>query len=93
MFKRWIEIPEHRSCLLTGPRRCGKTTLLKLRYPGLPYATLDDLDFLAWAKQDPKQFTVRKERPVKRFLFYPGEEYQTVDGVRMIPIAALYRGG
>jgi predicted AAA+ superfamily ATPase len=54
MFERWINIPSLRSCLITGSRRSGKTTLLKHRYPELPYATLDDLDYLDWAKQDPK---------------------------------------
>jgi len=54
MFKRWIERPSRRSCLIIGSRRSGKTTLLKQRYPELPYVTLDDLDYLDWAKRDPK---------------------------------------
>ena len=54
MFERWLEIPSHRSCLIVGSRRSGKTTLLKHRYPEWPYATLDDLDYLDWAKRDPK---------------------------------------
>jgi hypothetical protein len=54
MFKRWIKIPSRRSCLIIGPRRSGKTTLLKHRCPDWPYATLDDLDYLDWAKRDPK---------------------------------------
>jgi predicted AAA+ superfamily ATPase len=57
MFRRWLEIPEKRSCLIIGPRRCGKTTLLRTRYPDLKYVTLDDLDLLEWAKRDPKGFT------------------------------------
>lgn len=56
MFKRWLDIPQNKSCLIIGPRRSGKTVLLKNRYPELPYATLDDLDFLDWAKRDPKGF-------------------------------------
>jgi len=56
MFKRWLKVTEQKSCLIIGPRRSGKTTLLKQQYPGLPYATLDDLDFLQWAKGDPKGF-------------------------------------
>ena len=56
MFTRWLEIPAKKSCLIIGPRRSGKTTMLKHRYPELPYATLDDLDFLAMAKRDPKGF-------------------------------------
>jgi predicted AAA+ superfamily ATPase len=54
MFQRWIAIPSHRSCLIIGSRRSGKTTLLKHLYPEWPYATLDDLDYLDWAKRDPK---------------------------------------
>ena len=54
MFQRWLEISSRRSCLIIGSRRSGKTTLLRHRYPELPYATLDDLDYLDWAKRDPK---------------------------------------
>ena len=56
MFKRWIDIGAHKSCLLVGPRRSGKTTLLKQRFRKWSYATLDDLDHLEWAKRDPKGF-------------------------------------
>ncbi|HKL00922.1 MAG TPA: AAA family ATPase [Desulfotignum sp.] len=42
--------------MIIGPRRSGKTTLLKQRHSAIPYATLDDLDLLDWAKQDPKGF-------------------------------------
>jgi len=56
MFNRWISLPAEKSCLIIGPRRSGKTTLLKQRHSAIPYATLDDLDLLDWAKQDPKGF-------------------------------------
>ena len=56
MLERWREIPYRKSCLMIGSRRSGKTTLLKHRYPEWPYATLDDLDHLDWAKRDPKGF-------------------------------------
>ena len=56
MIERWLEIPPDKSCLIIGPRRSGKTILLRHRYPELPYATLDDLDHLDWAKRDPKGF-------------------------------------
>jgi hypothetical protein len=56
MFTRWIDLPTKKSVLLLGPRRSGKTTLLKRRFPGYAYATLDDLDNLDWARRDPKGF-------------------------------------
>lgn len=56
MFERWLDIPPEKSCLIVGPRRTGKTTLLKHRYSQWPYVTLDDLDHLDWAKRDPKGF-------------------------------------
>jgi len=59
MFNRWLEFPKDKSCLIIGPRRSGKTTLLKQRHPDWPYVTLDDLDHLDWAKKDPKGFIER----------------------------------
>lgn len=56
MFSRWLSISADRSCLLVGPRRSGKTTLLKQQCPELEYRTLDDLDYLDWAEKDPKGF-------------------------------------
>jgi len=56
MFERWLNILQDKSCLVLGPRRCGKTTLLRYRYPDLKYITLDDLDLLDWARRDPKGF-------------------------------------
>lgn len=44
------------SSLLLGPRRAGKTSLLKMRFPDLPYRTLDDYDYLDLARRDPKGF-------------------------------------
>ena len=54
MFKRWLELSQKKSVLLIGPRRAGKTTLLKTQFPGFHYATLDDYDLLNWANKDPK---------------------------------------
>ena len=56
MFKRWMQIDGQKSCLILGPRRAGKTTLVKQLFPDWSYATLDDLDYLDWAKRDPKGF-------------------------------------
>jgi uncharacterized protein len=54
VFKRWLDIPKGKSLLLLGPRRAGKTTLLRTLYPELKYISLDDIDYLSWAKRDPK---------------------------------------
>ncbi len=54
MFERWIEINKKKSGLIIGPRRSGKTTLLKMRFPNYNYITLDNLDYLDWASRDPK---------------------------------------
>jgi len=58
MFTRWISVDDTKSSLIIGPRRSGKTTLLKTRFPDYTYATLDDLDYLDWAKKDPKGFII-----------------------------------
>ena len=39
-----------------------------------------------------KQFTDRLNRPVQRYLFYMGDEYRTIDNIRLVPIGALFRG-
>lgn len=44
---------------LTGPRQSGKTTLARAVFPGLPYVSLEDLDQLAFAQQDPRGFLAR----------------------------------
>jgi predicted AAA+ superfamily ATPase len=54
MFERWLEINTKKSGLIIGPRRCGKTTLLKKRFPEYNYITLDNLDYLNWAGRDAK---------------------------------------
>jgi hypothetical protein len=55
VFERWAEL-RRGNVLLIGPRRSGKTTLLRQRYPAHRYATLDDFDALIWARRDPKGF-------------------------------------
>lgn len=54
MFERWITLKDKKSSLIIGPRRCGKTTLLKMRFPEYNYITLDNLDYLNWASRDAK---------------------------------------
>lgn len=56
MFERWLPINFKltSSILILGPRRSGKTTLLRNRFPDFHYCTLDDLDALSWAEKDPK---------------------------------------
>lgn len=54
MFERWIEINKKKSSLIIGPRRSGKTTLLKMLFPDYSYITLDNLDYLNWARLDAK---------------------------------------
>jgi predicted AAA+ superfamily ATPase len=56
MIPRWIEFSAESSSLVFGPRRAGKTTLLKMRYPDVAYRTLDDYDYLDLARKDPKRF-------------------------------------
>lgn len=54
MFDRWIKLKTNKCGLIIGPRRCGKTTLLKMRFPDYNYVTLDNLDYLNWAGKDAK---------------------------------------
>jgi predicted AAA+ superfamily ATPase len=54
MFERLIKIKNKKSGLIIGPRRSGKTTLLKMRFPEYNYITLDNLDYLNWAGRDAK---------------------------------------
>ncbi len=54
MFSRWVQPSEASSALVIGPRRAGKTTLLRSLFPAAPYLTLDDYDVLKAARDDPK---------------------------------------
>ncbi|MEZ4742823.1 MAG: ATP-binding protein [Bdellovibrionota bacterium] len=62
MFERWIKLPKKNSCLLTGPRRAGKTTLLKFLFPDFKYITLDDFDYLELAESDPKRLALLSKK-------------------------------
>lgn len=50
--------------LLTGPRRAGKTTLLRRLFPSASYVLLEDPDVLARAKADPRGFLDELALPV-----------------------------
>jgi predicted AAA+ superfamily ATPase len=50
--------------LLTGPRRSGKTTLLRRVFPKADYRLLEDPDELARVRTDPRGFVASLRRPV-----------------------------
>ena len=47
---------------LTGPRQSGKTTLARATFADKDYVSLEDLDELAFAQQDPRGFLARFPR-------------------------------
>lgn len=50
--------------ILTGPRQCGKTTLLKRLYPKLDNVLLEDPDIIDRVNSDPRTFVKGLKRPV-----------------------------
>lgn len=50
--------------LLTGPRRAGKTTLLKKLFPKASYYLLEDPDIIARVRTDPRSFLEEIKFPV-----------------------------
>ncbi len=50
--------------LLTGPRRAGKTTLLRRRFPRAAWVLLEDPDILARVRADPRGFLEGLRPPV-----------------------------
>ena len=50
--------------LVTGPRRSGKTTLLKMIFPRAEYRLLEDPDVLAQVRSDPRGFLDGLKLPV-----------------------------
>jgi predicted AAA+ superfamily ATPase len=44
---------------LTGPRQSGKTTLARAAFEDKDYVSLEDLDELAFAQRDPREFLAR----------------------------------
>ena len=50
--------------LLTGPRQCGKTTLLRHLWPRASYVLLEDPDVIARVRSDPRAFMQALRPPV-----------------------------
>jgi hypothetical protein len=50
--------------IVTGPRRAGKTTLLRRLFPGADYRLLEDPDVVARVRTDPRGFMDELRRPV-----------------------------
>ena len=50
--------------LLTGPRQCGKTTLLRKLFPRSSYVLLEDPDVIARVRADPRSFLEELTTPV-----------------------------
>lgn len=50
--------------ILTGPRRAGKTTLLRRAFPGATYCLLEDPDTVARVRADPRTFLSELRPPV-----------------------------
>src|SRR6185312_12438852 len=50
--------------LLTGPRQCGKTTLLRKLFPRSSYVLLEDPDVIARVRADPRGFLGDLATPV-----------------------------
>lgn len=53
-----------KAVLVTGARQVGKTTMLKHLSEGRTYVSLDDVDNLQLAKEDPKLFFMRYTPPI-----------------------------
>jgi predicted AAA+ superfamily ATPase len=52
------------SVLLTGPRQCGKTTLLRRLLPRASYVLLEDPDVISRVRSDPRAFMEALRPPV-----------------------------
>ncbi|MHB1586921.1 MAG: ATP-binding protein [Acidiferrobacteraceae bacterium] len=50
--------------LVTGPRQCGKTTLLRKLFPRFSYVLLEDPDVIARVRADPRSFLEELTTPV-----------------------------
>lgn len=59
-----IAMQDTPAVLINGPRQSGKTTMVKEYSPTLPYYTLDDINILSAAKQDPVGFINRIDKAI-----------------------------
>lgn len=59
-----VSLQDSPAVLVTGPRQCGKTTLVKQFDATLPYFTLDDPALLKAARHDPKGFVMGLDRAI-----------------------------
>src|SRR5437899_12601290 len=50
--------------ILTGPRRAGKTTLLRHQFPRASYWLMEDPDVIARIRSDPRAFLAELAPPV-----------------------------
>ena len=81
MFRRVLQLPEHRSVLLLGPRQTGKSTLVRAALPRKSW-TIDLLrhdESLAYTK-DPGLFRREAEAAIAR-----GETTIFIDEVQKVP--------
>jgi len=67
MFKRDLETElqalskDYPIVTVLGPRQSGKTTLVRLAFPQMPYINLEDPDVRDMALSDPRNFLERLE--------------------------------
>ena len=60
-----LEASRHFPALIvTGPRRAGKTTLLRRRFPRADYRLLEDPEVVARVRSDPRTFLAELRHPV-----------------------------
>ena len=49
-------MPGHPIMVVSGPRQCGKTTLIQEKFPSLPFVDLEDVKMQDFVRQDPVAF-------------------------------------
>lgn len=65
MQKRLLELAkQYQVVTITGPRQSGKTTLCKMAFPKMAYASLEDLETRTFALEDPHGFLAQYTKGV-----------------------------